>query len=179
MGPLFIDAFHAISLHTQLRASCLRHEAAQAGLPECCWQMSTERSPRQPQRHFGDAQDESSRMRVLGKMLWLTAVRFKVRSFAPGALRQWGSGSIGQETEPLSLSAISLKPAATPCQSWFRWFGALKRKQCSMTDVSLHINTRSSKITRERADARGTPRCVIEADRPLFYTCSQWPALRI
>lgn len=105
---------------------------------------------------FWRCRDESSRMRILGKM-WSEGVIFEERSFPHSALHQWGSYFIGQETEPLSLSAISFKPAATPCQSWFTWFGALKKEQCSMTDVSLHINTRSSKLTRAQADAEACP----------------------
>lgn len=118
--------------------------------------MSTERSPQQPQRHFKDAE-----MKAVGCKSWERCdMRFGIfegRSFAHGALRHRGSGFIRQETEPLSLSAFSFKPAATPCQSWFRRFGALKREQCSMTDVSLHINTCSSKLRRKRADAEACP----------------------
>lgn len=118
-----------------------------ADLPDYPWQSSAERSLWQPHDERSPGKD----FVINGRDIWCT--QYGLWSLLPG-----GSSFIRQETEPVSLSAISLKSAATPCQSWFRWFGILKRKQRSMTDMSLHINTHSqSKEThRQFAYTRAT-----------------------
>lgn len=90
----------------------------------------------QPWWHFAEA--------------WWQILDMVIESWERREKHSGGNSSIRQEMEPVSLSAISFKSAATPCQSWFRWAGTLKRRQCSMTDMSLHINTHSSKITAEQ-----------------------------
>lgn len=125
---------------------------------------------------------EEGGIRVLGKMVWLMEGGWWTDIWWPHyGLWSPPASFIRQETEPVSLSAFSLRSVATPCLCCFRWFEILlreKRKQWAMTDMSLHINTHSSEYPgSSEANRYHIP--VIEPDRLLLHTCILWASREV
>lgn len=95
--------------HPILQASSFPHVGTQAGLPECCWQMSAESSPRQPLRHFRRWKQQDTDP---GKdaVIKLEVCIFRLRSSPP--VRKWlyqtGSGTLAFICHYFSSSSPSL-----------------------------------------------------------------------
>lgn len=76
----------------------------------------------------------------LGKILWLMGGTFDVHSMAHGLFYQEEAVLSDRKRNQSLYLPLVFKSAATPRQSWFRWFSIPKRERCSVADVSLCIN---------------------------------------